>query len=348
MPPLKLGRLTTMKVTDVWENEPRSFTPWLAASENLKLLCDILGLEELVDVKQEDPVGKFRVDIVAREQDGGTVVIENQFGKTDHGHLGQIMTYLAGQNGRVTVIWIAEKFNEEHRAVIDWLNTNSSDDYTFFAVEVEVLRIGNSEPAPWFNVVAKPNIWSRAVRARAIEGETRELRDSHRVRLGYWASFGEFLQTRNSDFRIRRDNKDHWFEFPTGRSGSVISSTISTEKARLGVEIYNHGDATKTIFDRLHAQKAAIEEEIGSALEWQRIDGKKATRIALFKTEEDPSDQQIWPRQHEWMLAQMTKFKRAFAPRLKAITVSEPSISSNGETLLDGDQAAHSPAYQSN
>src|SRR5215212_8467517 len=124
-----LGRLTNLKVTEVWENEPRGFTPWLAQPENLKLLSDILGLDELVDVKQEDPVGKFRVDIVAREQDVGTVVIENQFSKTDHGHLGQIMTYLAGQQGRVTVIWIAERFNEEHRAVIDWLNANSSDDY---------------------------------------------------------------------------------------------------------------------------------------------------------------------------------------------------------------------------
>ena len=135
------GRLVTVKVTDVWENEPRGFTPWLAQADNLKLLCDIVGLDELVDVREEGPVGRFRVDIVARDQEGGTVVIENQFGRTDHGHLGQIMTYLAGQQGRVTVIWIAERFNEEHRAVIDWLNTNSGDEHAFFAVEVEVLRL---------------------------------------------------------------------------------------------------------------------------------------------------------------------------------------------------------------
>lgn len=84
-----LGRLTNLKVTDVWENEPRGFTPWLAQPENLKLLCDILGLDELVDVKQEGPVGRFRVDLVAREQEGGTVVIENQFGRTDHGRSGR-------------------------------------------------------------------------------------------------------------------------------------------------------------------------------------------------------------------------------------------------------------------
>ncbi len=314
-----LGRLLNLKVTDVWENEPGGFTPWLAQGENLKLLCDILGLDELVDVKQEEPVGKFRVDIVAREQDGGTVVIENQFGKTDHTHLGQIMTYLAGQQGRVTVIWIAESFNEEHRAVIDWLNGNSNDDFTFFAVEVEVLRIGNSEPAPWFNVVAKPNIWSRAVRASVAESETGAIRASHQVRLGYWHAFGEYLRSQNSGFRIRRANKDNWFEFPSGRSGSVISATISTEKQRLGVEIYNKGDVNKAVFDSLLLQKEPIENELGALLEWQRLDRKKATRIALYKLGENPGETSSWPSQHEWMLTHMVRFKKAFATRLKAI-----------------------------
>jgi hypothetical protein len=156
-----LGRLVSLRINEVWDSEPRSFTPWLASPENLRLLTEILGLEELIDVRQEDPVGKYYADIVAKDQSGGTVVIENQFGKTDHGHLGQIMTYLAGQKGKVTVVWIAERFNEEHRAVVDWLNSNTEDDFNFFAVEVEVLKIGESAPAPWFNVVAKPNVWSK-------------------------------------------------------------------------------------------------------------------------------------------------------------------------------------------
>lgn len=315
-----LGRLTTVHVTDVWENEPRGFTPWLALPHNLNLLCEILGLDELGDVKQEDAVGRFRVDIIARDQDGGTVVIENQFGRTDHGHLGQIMTYLAGQQGRVTVIWIAEHFNEEHRAVIDWLNANSNDDYTFFAVEVEVLRIGTSEPAPWFNVVAKPNIWSRSIRARSAETESGELATRH---MAYWAAFAEYLQTHTSEFRIKRANKDHWFSFAAGRSGSAISATISVERyKRIGVELYNQRDDTKVIFDALHAQKEEIERQIGTPLEWQRLDSRKATRIVLFRTGEDPANASEWPRQHEWMLAYMLKFRRVFGPRLKALPLA--------------------------
>jgi hypothetical protein len=282
----------------------------------LQLLTEILGLEELIDVRQEDPVGKYYADIVAKDQSGGTVVIENQFGKTDHGHLGQIMTYLAGQTGKVTVVWIAERFNDEHRAVIDWFNSNSNDDFNFFAVELEVLKIGESAPAPWFNVVAKPNVWSRAIRASSSEAEDGQIRASHQIRLGYWASFSEFLQTNASEFKIRRANKDHWFEFPTGRSGSVISATISTEKERIGVEIYNHGDETKAVFDALNLEKDSIEKEYGASLDWQRLDDKKATRIALFKTGEIPGDQESWPRQQEWMLSQMVKFKKVFGPRL--------------------------------
>lgn len=320
MPIVALGQLVTVSVSEVWKDEPRDFTPWLAEPDNLKLLCDILGIEELVDVKQEDPVGRFRVDIMARQQDGGTVLIENQFGKTDHSHLGQIMTYLSGQQGAVTVVWIAERFNEEHRAVVDWLNANTSDEYAFFAVEVEVLRIGHSNPAPWFNVVAKPNIWNRAVRARSSEAAGSELANRHQQRMAYWASFAQYLLDNHSEFRIRRPVKDHWFEFPTGRSGSVISATISVERyKRIGVELYNHGDVAKTIFDDLYAQKQAIETEMDEPLDWQRLDSKKATRIVVYKTGEDPTNSAEWPRQHAWMLSQMKKFKQVFSPRLKAL-----------------------------
>jgi hypothetical protein len=91
------------------------------------------------------------------------VLIENQFGPTDHSHLGQIMTYVAGQESNATIVWIAERFREEHRAAIDWLNASTIEGFNFFAVEVEALKIANSVPAPWFNVVGKPNAWSRDV-----------------------------------------------------------------------------------------------------------------------------------------------------------------------------------------
>jgi hypothetical protein len=152
--------------------------------------------------------------------------------------------------------------------------------------------------------------------ASSNEMESGQIRASHQIRLGYWASFSEMLQAKASDFKIRRANKDHWFAFSTGRSGSVISATISTDKERIGVEIYNHGDETKAVFDGLFVDKDSIEKELNEKLDWQRLDEKKATRIALFKTGENPSDQESWPSQQEWMLSQMVKFKKVFGPRL--------------------------------
>src|SRR6516162_11307593 len=164
-----LGRLVSVPLREVWAHESNDFTTWLADTENLSLLADTLNLGPLQLQGTEVPVGNFFIDILARDVDDRMVVIENQFGPTDHTHLGQILTYVAGQEGHATVVWIAEVIREEHRAAIDWLNASTIEGFDFFAVEIQTLRIGTSAPAPRFNVVAKPNDWSRGV-IRASRG----------------------------------------------------------------------------------------------------------------------------------------------------------------------------------
>jgi hypothetical protein len=132
---IELGRLEPVSLRDVWPHEANDFTPWLALPDNLSLLAKTLKLGELSEVRTEVPVINFYIDILAKDAQGGGVLIENQFGPTDHKHLGQIMTYLAGQEGTVTVVWIAEIFGEAHRAAIDWLNANTTDSSNFFAVQ---------------------------------------------------------------------------------------------------------------------------------------------------------------------------------------------------------------------
>src|SRR4051794_34479192 len=185
-----LGHLELVPVRDIWIHEANGFTPWLAQETNIALLANALGLGEIDVEATERTVGRFSADIVAREDSGRLVLIENQLEPTDHRHLGQLITYLAGLEGEATVVWLATDFLEEHRAAIDWLNANTSDRFDFFGLEIEVLRIGASEPAPRFNVVAKPNGWSRAVRSAARQAEDGALADRHRIRLAYWASFG--------------------------------------------------------------------------------------------------------------------------------------------------------------
>jgi hypothetical protein len=321
----KLGKLVTLKATDVWGNEPQVFTPWL--SENLDLLAEALQINELELKGTEVSAGDFRLDILAEDAEGHPVLIENQFGATDHRHLGQLISYVASQPGQATVVWVAERFKDDHRAAIDWLNANTIDDFGFFAVEIEALQIGDSDPAPFFNVVAKPNAWARSVGAVARQAASGAEPERHRIRLAYWTSFSEYLKEHKSVFAIRKPGKDHWHSFAAGRSGIVISATIYTKKnytkkKRIGVELYLHNDPMKVGIRELAADKAAIEAEFGEPLEWQELPTKKASRIVIFRDGFDPSDVATFADQHAWMLSRLEAFRRVFGNRIKALGFS--------------------------
>ena len=157
-----LGKLQKVDIKTVWKTEYNHFTPWLAKEENIAILGEELKID-LEVIEMEESVGPFRADILCK--DTGTdkyVIIENQFGKTDHTHLRQIMTYASGLDA-FTVIWIAENFTEEHRAALDWLNNITDENIEFFGIEIELFKIGESSPAPMFNMVSKPNTWSKSI-----------------------------------------------------------------------------------------------------------------------------------------------------------------------------------------
>jgi hypothetical protein len=285
------------------------------------LLAEALQLDELELHGTEVPAGDFRLDILAEDSEGNPVLIENQFGPTDHRHLGQLISYVASQNRRSTTIWVAERFKEDHRAAIDWLNQNTSEDYNFFAVEIEALRIGDSAPAPFFNVVAKPNAWTKTVRSTSAASGGRAEAERHRVRIAYWASFAEYLKEHDPSFAIRRENRDHWFEFRIGRSGINISATISTQKQRVGVELYLSRDPFKAGIRQLAAEREQIESALGFALEWQELPTKRASRIAIFKTHVNPADPSQFEDLHSWMLDKMQRFRSVFGPRIRDLNL---------------------------
>jgi len=331
---IPLGKFERVSLKEAWPSEDGNFTPWLAESASIAVLAEALKMELEVEAV-EQRVGSFFADILARsvDEDEHRVVIENQFGRTDHGHLGQILTYLAGIEGTKTVVWIAETIQADHRAAIDWLNQNTGDDYSFFAVEIELWRIGKSEPAPRFNVIASPNDWARNTRTIARQVSEGALAERHKVRLAYWASFAEYLAKHGSKFRINRPNKDHWKWFAIGRAGFGISSTISTEKSRAGVELYISDDPSKIAFHALLTQKEKIEQEFGESLDWQELPGKKACRIALFRLGANPSDASQFDELHAWMLSKMDRFKNVFASRVKTLSPTPTSNTTESEEM---------------
>lgn len=191
----KLGRLEYVGLRNVFKSESMDFTPWLSNQENLSLLGDTIGIEIEFDSKEKE-VGPFRADILCRRVDDNSwVLIENQIERTDHSHLGQILTYASGLDA-ATIIWIAQKFTEEHRSALDWLNEITEEEFAFFGIEVELLKIGDSPVAPRFNIVSKPNNWSRAVQKMA---RNRGLTESKKLQLKYWETFREHMKIVKSD-----------------------------------------------------------------------------------------------------------------------------------------------------
>ena len=217
-----LDRLVTVPLRAVWAHEARDFTRWLAEAENLALLAETLGLGELQFQDTEVPVGNFYIDILAKDIEGNVVVIENQFGPTDHTHLGQIMTYIGGQESDVTIVWIAETFREEHRAAIDWLNKSTIDGFNFFAVEIRAMKIGNSLPAPQFSAVGKPNEWSRGVTRTTRQVSDTALNERQKFYMNYWSQFAAFLAEKHSSFKVRRTFKNYWCDFRIGAQACIF------------------------------------------------------------------------------------------------------------------------------
>lgn len=165
---MEISRLTPVDPRAVWRHEASNFTPWLASQ--LDCLGEAIG-EELELLGAETAVGPFSADIVARnKQDGRTVLIENQLEKSDHTHLGQLMTYLAGLEAK-TIVWVTTRFAEEHISAIQWLNDHTPPDFRFFAVELRVVRIGESPVAPIFDVIVRPNEFERDLKVRKAEAE---------------------------------------------------------------------------------------------------------------------------------------------------------------------------------
>jgi hypothetical protein len=312
-----------VRLRDAWPGEASHFTPWLAQPENLKLLSEALGLGQLQDQQTEVRVGDFLIDILAVDSEGDLVIIENQLEQTDHKHLGQLLTYLAGQEGKASLIWIAEDFRQEHRAVIDWLNRNTAEDFAFFAVELELWSISGSPPAPRFRIVAQPNDWTKNVRAATREVADPGLAERHRIRLAFWQSFSELLKAKKSVFSIRRPVKNALYRFSTGVPGFRIMTRISIQNQLAMVGLAISRDADRARYRSLFAQKVAIEDEFGEPLTWEEKLGTKRSLVSVTRNSVNPADPAQYSDVQAWMYDRMERLRSVFGSRIVALPPSQ-------------------------
>jgi len=236
----ELGRLEQITdLREIWKSEAKDFTPWLAEEENLALLGDTIGLDLELEATEKD-VGPFRADILCKEP--GTdhwVLVENQIERTDHTHLGQILTYAAGLNA-VTIVWIAREFSDEHRAALDWLNEITGDDISFFGLEVELWRIGDSPIAPKFNLASKPNEWTKGGAGSTTRAS--ELTPVKQLQLEYWTAFRAYVSANAERVRATKPFPCHWMNFSIGRSYFYMYAFVDTRAPRIGLLVADWHD----------------------------------------------------------------------------------------------------------
>lgn len=317
----KLEKITNLR--SIWADEARNFTPWLASPENLSQLAVAIGfgVDGLVAEKVEENVGDFFADIIARDGSGGEVgriLIENQFGRTDHDHLGKLLTYTSGVPDVKTVVWISEFFRPEHRAALDWLNRHTGTGVAFFGIEIELWRIGESDPAPRFNVVARPNDWERGIAETVLGGKS----TLDKLYVKYWSALGVCLRNRRSPLNPQKALPQNWTNFKIGRSNFVLaaaalgSGCIRAELAMTGLT----GNAS---FEALLPMRGAIDAEYGEGLEWDPMPGRKQTKVSESRDDVDIWDEKGWPEQHNWLAERLERLNRVFRERIRVLDVPD-------------------------
>lgn len=316
----ELGKLERVQLREIWQHEAYNFTPWLAEAGNLAILGEVLGLD-LELVGQEVAVGPYAADIVCKDTfDGAHVLIENQLEKTDHSHLGQILTYAAALEAH-TVIWIAARFTDEHRAAIDWLNEITHESWQFFALEIELWRIGSSPAAPRFNVVCRPNDWSRAVRDEAAKVEAAS--PTQAFQLKFWTAFRDYMF--NKGLKAPKPSPQSWQSFRVGRTGFSIEGVIKRHERQMLVRLYINCDdlPPKQVFRYLLARQTTIEQALAMSLTWQELPEKKGSVIFASKAEVNFDDEATWARQFAWLEATIASMEKVFRPLIVPLQASD-------------------------
>ena len=314
----KLAELEAVDPREHWPNEAQHFTPWVSSERGLKLLSDTLGIElELHSTEKE--VGPYRADIVCKDTGAGDdswVLIENQLEKTDHAHLGQLLTYAAGLHA-VTLVWIVQRITNQHRAALDWLNDIAANTpHNFFGLEIELYRIDDSRRAPRFNVVSKPNDW---LKTPPPDGLT----EGRQLQLEYWNAFRERVAEKGARFKTRKAQPQHWMYIAVGKGGFRLAAFASRRNSvkstsgvgELRVELRSRH---KSAFAKLEAQQERIKAAIGEELIWENLETHRDWRIYMRKTA-DVTNRDAWPDQHEWLRERLDTMHQVFSTILQEV-----------------------------
>jgi len=309
-----IGKMEKVDLREVWKNEARDFTSWLF--DNIDILGDELNIN-ITPIEKEKNVGSFSADILAESEEGDPILIENQLQKTDHDHLGKLLTYVSNLEAK-KAIWISKEPRSEHERAIEWLNELTSD-VDFYLVKIEAYKIGDSDPAPKFTVIAGPT-----ESGKVVGSEKKELAERHKKRLIFWEGLLEKSKNKTMLFSNISPSKDSWVSTGAGKSGLVYLYNITYKYASVNFCI-DRGkeleEENKKIFDNLFNHKDEIEAIFEGKLTWQRLDDRRSSRICKTYHYAGLNDKEKWDKLQNEMIDDMINLEKAFKKYISALKI---------------------------
>ena len=304
---MDFAELKDVPLREVWEHEAHDFTRWLASAENLARLSEAIGIHpSLEPLGSEVQVGPFAADIVAsKPADGSRVLIENQLEGSDHTHLGQILTYLAGVEAQ-TVVWVAREFRDEHRSVIRWLNDHTVEPFEFFAVRVRVVRIADSPRALVFEVLEHPSAWDRRVRATVARPRSEWT--------AFYRDFWAYYAKQYPDYGIRAvyGVSSLWVRIEAAKL--ILSAYLARNNVGVCVR-GGRGEAAEAVLQRLQPYERSLRDQLGVEIGDTTAAGNYASSFYSCNTRESDN----WPDMAEWLHTTITNYRQVLeeAPEIK-------------------------------
>ena len=301
----KIGSLQRVDLRKVWSHEALDFTTWL--ENNIDELNNAIDLS-LSIVEREHPAGDFSVDLVAEDESGNSVIIENQLERSNHDHLGKLITYLTAIDAKAA-IWIVKEARPEHIRAISWLNESSSA--SFYLLKLEAVRIEDSPPAPLLTLIV-----GSSEEIREAGKEKKERAERYSLRHRFWTSLLERAKEKTQLHANISPSQSSYLMTGAGRRGLRFDYVVQQHTSE--IELYvDRGkgakDENEEIFDRLEQSKGEIEEAFGEPLEWQRLEVKRACRInKRFSLGGYRDDEEEWAEIQDVMIDGMIRLEAAF------------------------------------
>lgn len=310
-----INRISRIPLRDIWKHEARDFTTWL--QENIDILNEVIGVE-ILNAEREQSTGNFNVDITGEDASGHTVIIENQLERSNHDHLGKLITYLCSFDAKIA-IWIVAEPRQEHINAIAWLNESTNVD--FYLIKIEGVKIGDSDPAPLMTIITGPS-----EEAKSIGTIKKSKSERHKLRYKFWEQFLESSKSKLKTFNSISPSEYNWIGTGSGLRG--VNYTFWLTKDGVSLKIYidrgkDKDEENIDLFNQLIAQKNEIERDFGNELEWEELDGYRSCVIKFnlnsggWKTEEEK-----WPIIHQEMIDSMLKLQKATKEKIKRLKLN--------------------------